>query len=71
VARPSRTCAGTSGGCASAGLSGKDWTIYELRHSLVSLVSDQLGDLTKVADLAGHADTKTTDGYRHTFHDDF
>jgi hypothetical protein len=31
----------------------------------VSLVSDQLGDLTKVADLAGHADTKTTEGYRH------
>jgi site-specific recombinase XerD len=28
-------------------------------------VSDQLGDLTKVANLAGHADTKTTEGYRH------
>jgi hypothetical protein len=26
-------------------------------------VSHQLGDLTKVADLAGHADTKTTEGY--------
>jgi integrase len=52
--------------CERAGLPGKDWTTYELRHSFVSLVSDQLGDLTKVADLAGHADTKTTEGYRHT-----
>lgn len=43
----------------------KDWTTYELRHSFVSLVSDQLDDLTKVADLAGHADTTTTEGYRH------
>jgi hypothetical protein len=49
-----------------AALPGKDWTTYELRHSFVSLVSDQLGDLRKVADLAGHADTKTTEGYRHT-----
>jgi integrase len=52
--------------CERSGLSGDDWTTYELRHSFVSLVSDQLGDLTKVADLAGHADTKTTEGYRHT-----
>jgi integrase len=37
-----------------------------VRHSLVSLLSDQLGDLTKVADQARHADTKTTEGYRHT-----
>jgi integrase len=51
--------------CERTGLPGKDWTTYELRHSFVSLVSDQLGDLTKVADLAGHADTKTTEGYRH------
>jgi integrase len=43
----------------------KDWTTYELRHTFVSVVSDQLGDLAKVADLAGHADTKTTEGYRH------
>lgn len=50
--------------CESAGL-GKDWTTYELRHSFVSLVSDQLDDLTKVADLAGHVDTRTTQGYRH------
>jgi hypothetical protein len=31
----------------------------------VSLVADQLDDLVKVADLAGHVDTKTTQGYRH------
>jgi integrase len=50
--------------CERAGL-GKDWTTYELRHSFVSLVSDQLDDLVKVADLAGHVDTRTTEGYRH------
>ncbi len=50
--------------CKSAGL-GDGWTTYELRHSFVSLVSDQLDDLTKVADLAGHVDTRTTQGYRH------
>jgi hypothetical protein len=32
----------------------------------VSLVSDQLDDLIKVADLAGHVDTRTTEGYRHS-----
>ena len=50
--------------CVRAGI-GKNWTTYELRHSFVSLVSDQLDDLTKVADLAGHTDTRTTQGYRH------
>ena len=50
--------------CQRAGLDG-DWTTYELRHSFVSLVSDQLDDLVKVADLAGHIDTRTTQGYRH------
>ena len=50
--------------CKNAGL-GEDWTTYELRHSFVSLVSDQLDDLVKVADLAGHVDTRTTQGYRH------
>ncbi len=44
---------------------GDDWTTYELRHSFVSLVSDQLDDLVKVADLAGHVGTRTTEGYRH------
>ena len=50
--------------CQRAGM-GDDWTTYELRHSFVSLVSDQLDDLVKVADLAGHVDTRTTEGYRH------
>ena len=50
--------------CKRAGL-GEGWTTYELRHSFVSLVADQLDDLVKVADLAGHVDTRTTDGYRH------
>jgi integrase len=50
--------------CARAGL-GSDWTTYELRHSFVSLVADQLDDLVKVADLVGHVDTRTTQGYRH------
>ncbi len=51
--------------CERAGL-GSDWTTYELRHSFVSLVADQLDDLVKVADLAGHVDTRTTEGYRHS-----
>ncbi|MEX2420463.1 MAG: site-specific integrase, partial [Actinomycetota bacterium] len=51
--------------CKATGL-GEDWTTYELRHSFVSLVSDQLDDLVKVADLAGHVDTRTTEGYRHS-----
>jgi integrase len=50
--------------CGRAGL-GSDWTTYELRHSFVSLVADHLDDLVKVADLAGHADPRTTQGYRH------
>jgi integrase len=51
--------------CKNAGL-GDGWTTYELRYSFVSLVSDQLDDLVKVADLAGHVDTQTTEGYRHS-----
>lgn len=51
--------------CERAGL-GTDWTTYELRHSFVSLVADQLDDLVKVADLAGHVDTRTTQGYRRS-----
>jgi integrase len=51
--------------CKNSGL-GDDWTTYELRHSFVSLVADQLDDLVKVADLAGHVDTRTTEGYRHS-----
>src|SRR5947208_3087945 len=43
---------------------GVDWTTYELRHAFVSLVADLLDDLVKVADLAGHVDTRTTQGDR-------
>lgn len=50
--------------CERAGL-GPDWTTYELRHTFVSLVADQLDDLVKVADLVGHSDIRTTQGYRH------
>lgn len=50
--------------CERADL-GRDWTTYELRHSFVSIIADQLEDLVKVADLAGHVDTRTTQGYRH------
>lgn len=49
--------------CVNAGF-GDRWTTYELRHSFVSLLADQLDDLTKVADLAGHTDPRTTQGYR-------
>ena len=31
----------------------------------MSLVADQLDDLMKVADLVGHVDQRTTQGYRH------
>ena len=31
----------------------------------MSLVSAMIDDLTKVADLAGHTNTRTTEGYRH------
>ena len=48
-----------------SGRPGKGWTTYELRHSFVSLVADQPDDLVKFADLAGHTDTRTTEGYRH------
>jgi site-specific recombinase XerD len=50
--------------CVQAGIEG-DWTTYELRHSFVSLVSDEIDDLSKVADLVGHSNTRTTEGYRH------
>jgi integrase len=52
--------------CRRAGIDdADDWTTYDLRHSFASLVSDQVGDLTKVADLMGHSSTRTTEGYRH------
>jgi integrase len=50
--------------CARADIEG-DWTTYELRHSFVSFVSDRIDDLSKVADMVGHSNTRTTEGYRH------
>lgn len=49
--------------CERAGIDG-DWTTYELRHSFVSHVADKL-DLAHVADMVGHSNTRTTEGYRH------
>jgi site-specific recombinase XerD len=42
-----------------------DWMTYDLRHSFASLVSDQVDDLRKVADLMGRTNTRTTEAYRH------
>lgn len=44
---------------------GDDWTIYELRHSFVTLARESLGDLQAVADTVGHISTRTTEGYTH------
>lgn len=52
--------------CKLAGLDPKDWTPRELRHSFVSLLSDEGVPLEVIADLCGHAGTGTTGGvYRH------
>ena len=49
-----------------AGLEPKEWTPRELRHSFVSILSDNDVPLEKIALLAGHASTKTTEiVYRH------
>jgi integrase len=48
-----------------AGL-GRDWTLLELRHSFVSLMSDHGVQLEDIADLVGHSGTRTTETvYRH------
>jgi integrase len=54
--------------CADAGF-GDDWTTYELRHSCMSLLADELSDMVKVSEVAGHADTRTSDIYRHPVRD--
>ena len=49
-----------------AGLNGTDWTPRELRHSFVSLLSDNGVSLEDIADLCGHAGTVVTEKvYRH------
>lgn len=49
-----------------AGLSPADWTPRELRHSFVSLLSDNGVSLKDIADLCGHSGTTVTEKvYRH------
>jgi integrase len=49
-----------------AGLNPKDWTPRELRHSFVSLLSDQGVRIEDIAELVGHAGTRVTEQvYRH------
>ncbi len=49
-----------------AGLNPDDWTPRELRHSFVSLLSDNGVSLEDIAELCGHAGTRVTEAvYRH------
>lgn len=50
----------------AAGLDPRAWTPRELRHSFVSLLSDDGMSLEAIADLCGHAGTRVTEAvYRH------
>lgn len=50
---------------AKAGL-GENWTPRELRHTFVSLMSDNGVPIETIADLVGHASTAVTEEvYRH------
>jgi integrase len=50
----------------AAGLNPKEWTPRELRHSFVSLLSDNGVSLEEIAELCGHAGTRVTEAvYRH------
>ncbi len=49
----------------AAGL-GTDWTPRELRHTFVSVLSDDGMPIRDIADLVGHSETRTTETvYRH------
>ena len=49
-----------------ADLNESQWTPRELRHSFVSLLSDNGVSLEEIADLCGHAGTRVTEAvYRH------
>lgn len=49
-----------------AGLNPRDWTPRELRHSFVSLLSDDGVSIEDIAELCGHAGTRVTEQvYRH------
>lgn len=50
----------------AAGLNPGEWTPRELRHSFVSLLSDNGISLEQIAELCGHAGTRVTEAvYRH------
>jgi integrase len=50
----------------AAGLNQGEWTPRELRHSFVSLLSDNGVSLEEIAELCGHAGTRVTEAvYRH------
>jgi integrase len=50
----------------AAGMNPGDWTPRELRHSFVSLLSDNGVSLEEIAELCGHAGTRVTEAvYRH------
>nr|WP_322769405.1 tyrosine-type recombinase/integrase [Frankia sp. Cr1] len=46
---------------AAAGLVAKDWTPRELRHSFVSLLSDDGMPLERISRLVGHSGTTVTE----------
>jgi integrase len=47
---------------------GENWTPRELRHSFVSIMSDNGIPIETIADLVGHAGTAVTEkAYRHQF----
>jgi integrase len=49
-----------------AGLVAKDWTPRELRHSFVSLLSDDGVPIDRISLLVGHSGTTVTEAvYRH------
>ena len=61
-----RTSGGHSAGWWSAQGLTREWTPRELRHSLVSLLSDSGVSIEAIADLCGHAGTTVTEKvYRH------
>jgi site-specific recombinase XerD len=50
----------------AAGLSPAEWTPRELRHSFVSLLSNNGMSVEEIADLCGHSATSITESvYRH------
>ncbi len=51
--------------CTAAGI-GEDWTPRELRHTFVSIMSEQGVPVEEIARLVGHSVTTTTEAvYRH------